>query len=194
MVLVSVVTTTDREGHWVTRDVGRYFPQAWMRFREGVPEADRDGDLIAGYARLLHDPDRAVREKAAEDWCRWEDAHVAVHPDSKPNTRYEDPRFRMAFARIVTHYWHHAAWLENGSLLRDVGRLAGIPAVLIHGRIDLSSPIDTPGSLGSAGPVASWSLLTTRVTALPNQEWPRRSWPPPTASPDRDARTPTRSR
>src|SRR3989454_605384 len=148
MALVSVVTTTDREVHWVTRDVGRYFPQAWMRFREGVPEADRDGDLIAGYARLLHDPDRAVREKAAEDWIRLEDAKFQVHPDSKPNTRYEDPRFRMAFARIVTHYWHHAAWLENGSLLRDVGRLAAIPAVLIHGRIDLSSPIDIPWQLG----------------------------------------------
>src|SRR2546422_8480504 len=60
MVLVSVVTTTHREVHWVTRDVGQYFPEAWMRFREGLPEADRDGDLIAGYVRLLHDPDRAV--------------------------------------------------------------------------------------------------------------------------------------
>src|SRR5947207_13743076 len=28
-----------------------------MRFREGLAEADRDGDLIAGYVRLLNDPD-----------------------------------------------------------------------------------------------------------------------------------------
>ena len=152
MVLVSVVTTTHREVHWVTRDVARYFPQAWMRFREGLAEADRDGDIIAGYVRLLNDPDPTVREKAAEDWCRWEDVHVAVHPDSKPNARYEDPRFRMAFARLVTHYWHHAAWLEDGSLLRDVGRLAALPAVLIHGRIDLSSPIDIPWQLAQRWP------------------------------------------
>src|SRR2546426_900397 len=96
-------------------------------------------------------PER-VWEKAAEAWCRWEDAHVAVHSDSRPNARYEDPRFRMAFARLVTHYWHHAAWLEDGSLLRDVGRLAAIPAVLIHGRIDLSSPIDIPWQLGQRWP------------------------------------------
>jgi len=58
----------------------------------------------------------------------------------------------MAFARLVTHYWHHAAWLEDGSLLRDVGRLAALPAVLIHGRIDLSSPIDIPWQLAQGWP------------------------------------------
>jgi proline iminopeptidase len=152
MVLISVVTTTRREVRWVTRDVGRYFPEAWARFRAGLPEAERDGDLIAGYTRLLADPDAAVREQAARDWCRWEDAHVAVHADSKPSSRYEDPRFRMAFARLVTHYWQHAAWLEDGSLLRGVGRLADTPAVLIHGRIDLSSPIDIPWQLAQRWP------------------------------------------
>jgi proline iminopeptidase len=125
---------------------------AWTRFCEGLPEAERDGDLIGGYARLLRDPDSTVREKAAADWCRWEEAHVAVRADSKPNPRYEDPRFRMAFARLVTHYWLNAAWIEDGSLLRDAGRLATIPAVLIHGRIDLSSPIDIPWQLAQRWP------------------------------------------
>ncbi|HEV2013790.1 MAG TPA: prolyl aminopeptidase [Candidatus Dormibacteraeota bacterium] len=152
MILASVVTTTHREVQWVTRDVGRYFPEAWKRFREGLPEAERDGDLVAAYYRLLHDRDAAVREKAARDWCLWEDAHVAVHPDSRPNSRYEDPRFRMAFARLVTHYWHHAAWLEDGRLLREARQLAGIPSVLIHGRIDLSSPIDIPWQLAQSWP------------------------------------------
>ena len=58
----------------------------------------------------------------------------------------------MAFARLVTHYWRHAAWLEDGGLLRDVGRLAEIPAVLIHGRIDLSSPMDIPWQLAQRWP------------------------------------------
>jgi len=152
MVLISVVTTTRREVQWVTRDAGRHFPEAWERFRAGLPQAERDGDLVAGYARLLRDRDPAVREKAAEDWCRWEDAHVAVHPDSKPSPRYQDPRFRMAFARLVTHYWHHAAWLEDGELLRGVRRLQGVPGVLIHGRIDLSSPPDIPWLLAANWP------------------------------------------
>lgn len=43
----------------------------------------------------------------------------------------------MSFARLCAHYFSHAAWLEEDQLLRGVGRLAGIPGVLIHGRLDL---------------------------------------------------------
>jgi proline iminopeptidase len=45
----------------------------------------------------------------------------------------------MAFARIVTRYFHHCAWLEDGIWLRDAHRLAEIPGVLVHGRLDLGS-------------------------------------------------------
>ncbi|HEV2027007.1 MAG TPA: prolyl aminopeptidase [Candidatus Dormibacteraeota bacterium] len=152
MVLFSIATTTHRDVRWVTHDMGRYFPEAWARFKDGVPAADRDGDLVAAYYRSLHDPDPAVREKAARDWCRWEDTHVAVRSDHRPDPRYEDPSFRMAFARLVTHYWHHAAFLEDGVLLRDAGRLAAIPGVLVHGRMDLSSPLDVPWQLSRVWP------------------------------------------
>ena len=152
MVLFSVVTTSRREVHWVTRDVGRYFPENWAQFQSGVPVTDRDGDLAGAYYRLLHDPDPAVREKAARDWCLWEDAHVAVGSDHRPDLRYEEPSFRMAFARLVTHYWFHAAFLEDGALLRNARRLAGIPGVLVHGRMDISSPLDVPWQLSQAWP------------------------------------------
>jgi hypothetical protein len=39
--------------------VRRFFPEQWERFRLGVPEADRDGDLVAAYARLMENPDPA---------------------------------------------------------------------------------------------------------------------------------------
>jgi proline iminopeptidase len=142
MVLFSVTNTSRREVEWVTRDMGRIFPEAWSRFRDAVSERERDGDLAAAYARMLADPDPAVRERAAQEWCRWEDVHVSTAPGHEPDPRYEDPRFSMRFARLVTHYWRHAAFLEDGALLRDAVRLAGIPGALIHGRLDISGPAD----------------------------------------------------
>lgn len=79
-----------------------------------------------------------MREEAARRWCDWEDAVASMHPEQR-NPRYDDPRFRMAFARIVTHYFHHHAWLEDGIILREAHRLAGIPGVLVQGRLDLGS-------------------------------------------------------
>lgn len=152
IVLFAIGTTRRHEVRWITRDAGRLFHERWARFRGGVPPAERDGDLVEAYSRLLHDPDPAVREQAARSWCEWEDAHIAVRRDHGHDPRYDDPAFRMGFARLVTHYWRHAAWLEDGILLRDATRLAGIPGALIHGRLDVSSPLDIAWELSRAWP------------------------------------------
>ncbi|WBB68696.1 prolyl aminopeptidase [Micromonospora sp. WMMD812] len=159
LVLFSVVTTTRREVEWLTRAMGRIFPAEWARFRDGVPPASREGDLADTYARLLHDPDPAVRERAARDWCDWEDTHVATVPGHRPDPRFADPEFRMVFARLVTHYWRHAGFLPDGELLRGAGRLAGIPGVLLHGRLDISGPPDIPWQLAQAWPDARLEVL-----------------------------------
>ncbi len=152
MILFSIALTSRRDVEWLTRDVGRLFPAEWARFVEGVAASERDGNLAAAYSRLLHDADPAVRERAARNWCAWEDAHVAVHADQKPDPRYEDPAFRLGFARLVTHYWSHAAWLADGALLRGAAKLANTPGVLIHGRLDVSSPLDNAWLLNRAWP------------------------------------------
>lgn len=152
MVLLAVCTTTAPEVEWVTRDMGRIWPEAWERFVSGVPEDERDGNLASAYARLLASPDAAVREQAARDWCAWEDTHVSLDPAWAPNPRFEEPVFRLEFARLVTHYWSHAAFLPDGQLLRDAGRLAGIPGVLITGRQDVSGPPDIAWRLHRSWP------------------------------------------
>jgi proline iminopeptidase len=140
--------------HWLYHGVGRHFPEAWERFWAGAGVSAPDADLIAAYHRLLGDPDPAVREKAAQDWCDWEAAVISIDPRHKPPERYLDPRFRMVFARIVTHYFSHHCWLEDGQLLRDAGRLANIPGAIVQGRLDLGSPLEGPRRLAQAWPKA----------------------------------------
>src|SRR5262249_35865170 len=84
---------------------------------------------------------------------------VSLEEGWRPNPRYNDPRFRMGYARVVTHYFHHQAWLDDGALLRDAGRLADIPGVLVHGRLDLGGPADTAWELAQAWPGAELHLL-----------------------------------
>jgi proline iminopeptidase len=153
-IVISAVTTTRRsEIDWLYRGVGRFFPEEWERFRDGVPEAD--GDLVAAYARRMEDPDPKVRERAAHDWTAWEDAVISLETNGKPGS-YSDrpPDALLAFVRIASHYFAHGAWLEEGALLRDAGRLAGIPGVLIHGRLDMGGPLDTAWALARAWPDA----------------------------------------
>jgi proline iminopeptidase len=92
-------------------------------------------------------------------WCAWEDTHVATVPGYVPDERYEDPRFRLCFARLVTHYWSNAGFLEDGALLRDAHRLAGIPVVMVHGQLDISGPLDIPWHLAKAIPGAELVVI-----------------------------------
>ncbi len=152
IVMVSITMTRRSDIDWLYHGVGAFFPEQWAHFRAGVPPADRDGDLIEAYHRLLMHPDPAIHLKAAKDWCTWESALVSVDPDSKPEPRRLKPSFQLAFTRIVTHYFRHNAWLEDGILLREAGSLAGIPGILIHGRLDFSGPLVTAWELAQAYP------------------------------------------
>jgi proline iminopeptidase len=152
LVLASVTTTSRREVEWLTCDVGRIFPQQWERLASHIPVPLKGLRIVDAYASLLFDDDPSVSAEAAVEWCAWEDSHVSLVPGHAPSRRFLDPDFRLRFARIVTHYWGHAAFLEDDQLLRDAASLNTIPGILLHGRYDVSSPLQTAWQLHSRWP------------------------------------------
>ena len=156
MVLFALATGRRAETELLTRGLGAVFPEAWARFVELVPPAERDGDLAAAYARLLADPDATVRQRAADAWCAWEDAQV---PGATARFVDDPPAYRLTFARLVTHYWSHGSWLADDQLLRDAGRLADIPAVLVQGTLDFGNLVGTPWLLHAAWPGSELVLI-----------------------------------
>ncbi len=160
MILLSITMTRRADVHWLAHETGRFFPEQWARFRDAVPEADR-GDLVAAYDRLLNGTaDPAARVQASLDWTAWEDAILSLEEGYEvPHPRWADERYRIAFARLVTHYFAHAAFLEEDELLRNAHKLAGIPAVLLHGRLDLSDRPTSRGSSARAWPGAELTFI-----------------------------------
>ncbi len=146
IIMFGVATGRQTEVDLLVRGLAPMFPQAWERFHAGAAGAD---DLPAAYYELLNSPDAAVRERAAVEWCAWEDALV---PTTGAGARYRDPRFRLGFARLVTHYWSQGHFLPDGDIIANAGRLAGIPGVLVQGTLDLGNLLGTPWLLAHAWP------------------------------------------
>jgi proline iminopeptidase len=155
LILFGVTTGRRKEFDWLFRGgVAILFPEQWERLRDALPVALRDGDIIEAYCSLLDDPDASIRNQAALAWCTWESATPAWPPAHGLSPRFRDPAFALAFARIVTHYVRHYAWLEDGIILRDAAALADIPGTMVNGRFDLQAPIGWAYDLKRAWPRA----------------------------------------
>lgn len=156
VVLGPVSTGSRAEIDHLTELGHTYAPDAWREFHD-VAAAHRPGErLVEAYRSLVMHPDPAVHEPAAYAWCRWEDAHVNV--DDEPVidgfawARYRDPRFRLAFARQVTHCWAADSWLAPDELVRGAASMGDVPCWLVHGARDQSGPLDGPRELAAAWP------------------------------------------
>ncbi|WP_421759283.1 prolyl aminopeptidase [Devosia sp.] len=158
MVFAGVTTTRRSEIDWLYRGLAPLFPEEWARFRAGVPVGTPEDGMIAAYHDLLFDPDLAVREKAAWDFDAWDNASASVMPVAREVPKSEINRV-LGRARIVTHFFRHAAWLEDGALLKGASRLAGIPGVLVQGRLDLQGPLVTAWELARAWPEAELRII-----------------------------------
>lgn len=151
IILFAVTSTSESEVEWITESVGRIFPREWEAF-EAASQRKPGQRVVDAYYERITDPDPAVREAAARAWCTWEDTHVSFAPDYVHDERYDDPQFRLVFATLVIHYWKHAGFAAEGGLLASMDRIAHIPGVLIHGKLDVSGPLVTAWNLHKVWP------------------------------------------
>ncbi|ATE64568.1 prolyl aminopeptidase [Rhizorhabdus dicambivorans] len=159
LVLRGVYTATRAEIDWYYQwGVSQMFPDKWEGFVAPIPEAER-GAMVAAYNRLLTGDDEAAKLEAAKAWSLWEGETITLLPSAALSEQHGEDRFAIAFARIENHYFHHDCWLEPGQLLRDAGRLRGIPGTIVHGRYDMPCPLHYAWALHNAWPEADFHLI-----------------------------------
>ncbi|WP_116045069.1 prolyl aminopeptidase [Amycolatopsis palatopharyngis] len=159
IVLRGIFTARQSEIDWIYNGgAAHLFPQEWAHYLAPLPDSER-GDPVAAYRRLVIDPDPAVSEPAAVAWSAWEGAIVSVVPQEQFRNSYARPAVAVPFARIALHYFAHESWLEPGQLIREAGKLAGIPGILVQGRYDAVCPPSTAYELHQAWPGSALSIL-----------------------------------
>lgn len=152
LVLFAVTTTSQSEIQWITEGVGSIFPEAWDRLSTfagaHVPHY-RSGtiSLVEAYAAMLWSADTDLRDQASDEWALWEDTHISLgHKEVTRDPRWNDSEFRHTMTRLTTHFWANDGFCHP-PILENLGRIQHIPAVFIHGRYDVSSPVSTAWKL-----------------------------------------------
>ncbi|MBK9375605.1 MAG: prolyl aminopeptidase [Holophagales bacterium] len=157
LVLRGIFLLRRKEIEWFYQEgASILFPDAWEPYLAHIPESER-GDMVAAYHRRLTSDDPGVRLAAAKIWSGWEGATSKLLPDAAFTGHYEEDEFALAFARIEAHYFQNRGFFEvDDQLLRDVGRIRHIPAVIVQGRYDVVCPIFSAWALHRAWPEADF--------------------------------------
>lgn len=138
--VLTAVTDGSREyGEWVSESVALVLPEAWDAYESAAGRAPGQ-PLVDAYVESLTDPDPGVREAAALAWCTWDEASIFVREGAAPGLAASDPQFREVYALQGAHSRAANIALPEQGILRGLDRIAHLPAVFIHGQLDVSGP------------------------------------------------------
>lgn len=160
LVLRGVFLLTQREVNWFYQDGAcMLFPDAWQKFVAPIPEAER-GNLMEAFHKRLLSKDRRVQAEAAQAWSQWEGDTISIRgPEARPS-KFNEVDFAIAFARIECHFFVNKGFFpEDGWILKNIGKIRGIPGWIVQGRFDVVTPMETAWSLKQAWPEARFDLV-----------------------------------
>ncbi len=160
LVLRGIFTLRRSELLWFYQEGANWiYPDAWEAFIEPIPGAERD-DLIQAYYKRLTGDDPELRLRAAQAWSAWEGGTVSLNPSRERIEVFSSPAFALSFARIECHYFVNGGFFEtDDQLIRNVGKIRHIPAVIVQGRYDVVTPLRTAWELHRAWPEASFEVV-----------------------------------
>jgi proline iminopeptidase len=162
----------------------RVYPDGWEAFVEKLSPRER-GDVLHAYLRRLNAPEPEIQREAALAWNLWEERASHLLPNLEP-VKEEDVPKEIALARIEAHYFVNDSFFDpDDQLLRNIGWIRHVPALIIQGRYDLVCPAQSawelhrawPGSrlvlVGDAGHAADEPSIASALVEA-TEEWKTR--------------------
>ncbi|MES2149643.1 MAG: prolyl aminopeptidase [Pseudomonadota bacterium] len=147
-ILRGIFLCTAPEIEWFLHGVQWFYPELYDEFVAPIPLAER-GDLLGAYTRRMLCDDPAVYWPAARAWSRFEGRRVFLLPQEEEAA---SDTLDLGVGRLESHYMANLGFLSDDQLIRNLGRIAHLPAVIVQGRYDVICP-----------PLSAWRL---------HQGWP----------------------
>lgn len=153
LILRGIFLVTRAELHWFYQDGCSWiYPEEFAAFQRLIPVAER-GDMISAYHGRLTGSDPELQLDAARAWSMWEGSTLSLLPDADRVKRFGTDSYALAFARIECHYFVNGGFFpRDGELLLEAKRLSGIPGIIVHGRYDVVTPVQSAWALHAAWP------------------------------------------
>jgi proline iminopeptidase len=161
LVLRGAFLARQRDLRWFVEDgANRIYPEPWCQFLDSIPEAERDRPVECLYRHLTGE-DELARRRAAKAWALWS-GQVVLGDGFDPTELNSHVSAQVVNqARIELHYAVNRYFIEENRILDRCDGIGHLPAILIHGRRDLTCPVESSFSLHR-------KLPNSKLWVLPN--------------------------
>ncbi len=159
LILRGIFTFRQWETDWFMGNARIFFPDRWEEAARVLPP-DFKGSVSDYLYSLYTDKESPLQLKTIESFNIWHRSLMKLSVD-EADLRKPVSREAVAGERILMHYIRNRAFLREGQLLENAGRLKGIPSVIIQGRYDMCCPPRTAWELHKRMPHADFHMIPT---------------------------------
>jgi proline iminopeptidase len=156
-ILRGIFLCTQAEIDWFMAGMRNFFPEAYERFVAFIPQDERH-DLLQAYARRLFSDDAELSVQAARTWSRYEGSCSFLLPADNLGAMDSDV-VALGIGRLEAHYFLHHGFMREDQLMRDIGRISHLPALIVQGRYDAVCPPVSAYRLHQAWPQSRLQII-----------------------------------
>ncbi len=155
LILRGSFLATKRDLNWFFGDgVGRIFPDEWNKFTSFLEEDSSGMNTITEFHKMISSNSSEERIKTAKAWSRWtgkvvtwtlaQQKEVETN-DQRPDTK--DPQELIKEVQLELHYAVNEYFLKPDQLMKNIDQIPDIPVTIIHGRRDITCPMESSWQL-----------------------------------------------
>lgn len=143
---------------WFLNDgANRIYPEQWYKLHDSIPENMRH-DLFQGLCAGLWGEDEVTQRRVAKEWSAW-GAQVSLGNLYQPEKEEHVTEKMVKQVMMELYYAKRHYFIAENQILENCQALQHIPTVIIHGRYDLTCPIEAAVALHKVLPHAEYQVL-----------------------------------
>ncbi len=159
-ILRGTFLASQAEYDWLYKAGGaeRFFPEYYQEFLEPLAEEDK-ADPLQGYHAIFSSDNEVAKIAASKAWYLWELRLSTIEHHHIGAAQIEDTHQAHCMAQLSHHYFYHQSFIDDDYIIKNIDKIADIPAIIIHGRYDMVCQLYHADRLVKAWRNASLQIL-----------------------------------
>lgn len=137
LILNSIFLARQTDLDWELKESYRFYPDIFEEIHNSVPKGE---DFFEYFKELINSNSIAKQRKAIKLYAGYERCLGILSPQLSNPTEISPKQ--LAYSKIYINYSANNLYLKDNEILKNIKKIAHIPALLVHNRLDFVCPLN----------------------------------------------------